>query len=254
MKLFISSCCDGVADAMLDLMTSERRRKPRHRAGVVALLLAVSACSAASRPPPADVLGQVPLAPAGPRDVPESFVYRAPDLDTLPAPRCFYIPPTGIDTRREAVFLDVTERQKQIVADAVTAAFRQAVGKHQRVSMEAEPDCATLQLYLTGVTKSVPRSDAGGDNPYSNLIGQTSQGGRNLQASINGTITVAGKFVAPNGNVLAGFVNKIGTNSFDIPMNASPDQIARLGAERVANDIAATVDREVLVQKRNQAR
>jgi hypothetical protein len=219
--------------------------------GAVALLLAVAGCSDTSgRPAQTDVLGSVPLAPARQGDVPNSLVYRAPDLDTRPAPRCFYIPPTEIDTGKEAVFLEVTEQQKQIVADAVTTAFRHAIGQHQRVTTTAGPGCATLQLYLTGVTKTTPGQDMSG-SPYSSLLGMSDVSGRNLQASVNGTITVAGKFMTPDGSVLAGFVNKVGTNAFDIPPNASPREIAMLAAARLATDIAGAVDREVEVQKKN---
>jgi hypothetical protein len=220
--------------------------------GVVALLLAVAACSNSSQPAATNVLGPVPLAPATQGDVPNSLVYRAPDLDTMQPPRCFYIPPTQVDTGKEAVFLEVTEQQKQLVADAVTAAFRRSIGQHQRVATSAEPGCATLQLYLTGVTKTTPGQSLSG-SPYNSLMGVSDVSGRNLQASVNGTITVAGKFLAPDGTVLAGFVNKVGTNAFDIPSNASPQDIARLAAARLASDIAGAVDREVEVQKKNHA-
>ncbi|HEY0184139.1 MAG TPA: DUF3313 family protein [Rhodopila sp.] len=213
------------------------------------MLLAVAACSDASRPPgPTSALGSVPLAPSGPGDVPNALVYRAPDLDTRPAPRCFYIPPATIDTGPEAVFLDMNDQQKKVVAEVVTDAFRHAIGQHQTISITPGPGCATLQLFLTGVTRTEPGKDFSG-SPYSSLMGMSDVSGRNLQASVNGTITVAGKFVAPNGTVLAGFVSKVGTNAFDIPPNASPKEVAMLAAARLAGDIAAAVDREVEVQK-----
>ncbi len=226
----------------------KRRLKDCIPTGVL-VLLTVAACAAPPPPAPTDVLGSVPLERAGSRDVPNSLVYRAPDLDTRPAPRCFYIPPTEIASGPGTLFLDVTEQQKQVVADAVTAAFRHAIGQHQRVEDTAQRACATLQLYLTGVTKSTPGQQLQ-DSAYSNVLGLSAGSSRNLQASVNGTITVAGKFVAPDGSVLAGFVNKVGTSAFDIPLNASPREIASLAAARLANDIAGAVDREVAIQKR----
>jgi Protein of unknown function (DUF3313) len=237
-----------------NMISSGRQSKPCSLTGAVVLLLAIASCSNTPQtPPPTQALGQVPLAPAGPGDVPHSLVYREPDLDTRPAPKCFYIPQTEIYTGPQALFLDVTEQQKQNVADLVAAAFRRAIGKHQRVTTVAGPGCATLQLYLTGVTRSTPSEDIE-SGEYGNLVGVSDASARNLQASVNGTITVAGKFVAADGAILAGFVDKVGTDAFDVPRDASPPEIAKLAAAILAGDIASAVDREVAVQKHNQHR
>jgi Protein of unknown function (DUF3313) len=245
---------DGGGRATLYSIPRLRRSNSGRRIAGLVVVLAVAACSNASqRPAPTDVLGPIPLAPSGPNDVPNSLVYRSPDLDSKPAPRCFYIPATQIATGKEARFLEVTEQQKQIVADAVTDAFRHAIGQHQRVSTTSAPDCATLQLYLTGVTRSTPDQSVEG-GAYGNFLGMTDTQGRNMQASVNGTITVAGKFTAPDGSVLAGFVDRVGTNAFDIPRDATPRQIAMLAAAHLASDLASAVDREVAVQRHNQGR
>jgi hypothetical protein len=217
--------------------------------GAFTLVLTVAACG----PPPqplsgTNVLGnQVKLGPAGQGDVPGSLVFRAPDLDSKPAPKCFYIPDTTIDNGQEAVFVDVNEQQKQAVAQEVTTAFRHAVGQHQRVSPTAAPDCVTLQLYLTGIDRAVP-PPPGAEAQYGVLMGGLGLG-RNLP--VYGSITVAGKFVAPDGTALAGFVNRVETNSFNIPPSSSPRQIAALTAQRLANEIAGEVDQEVALQKGN---
>ena len=221
-------------------------------AGIVGITLTFAGCNNLSQRPTAPAsLASVPLSPATAGDVPNSLVFRAPDLDTRPAPRCFHIPPTEIaPPGKSVVFLNVTEQQKQIVADAVTEEFRRAIGRRQRLSNTPGPDCATLQLYLTGVTRSTPNENVAA-NPYGSIIGMSDVMARNLQASVNGTITVAGKFMAPNGDLLAAFVDKVGTGAIDIPSNATPRQIAMIGAAHIANDIAGAVDREVAVQKRH---
>ena len=221
-------------------------------ASIAGIFLPLAGCNDLSqRPTPPAPLAAVPLTPAPAGDVPNSLVFRAPDLDTRPAPRCFHIPPTEIaPPGKSVVFLNVTQQQKQAVADAVTDEFRRAIGRRQRLSNAPGADCATLQLYLTGVTKSTPDQDVAA-NPYGNLIGMSDVMARNLQASVNGTITVAGKFMAPNGDLLAAFVDKVGTGAIDIPSNATPRQIAMIGAAHIADDIAGAVDREVSVQKRN---
>jgi len=216
--------------------------------GAIALGLAVASCGPQTAAPSTDVLGnQVKLAPATQGDVPGSLVFRAPDLDTRPPPRCFYIPDTIIDNGKEAVFVDVSEQQKQVVAEEVTAAFRRAIGQHQRVSSAAGPSCATLQLYLTGLHRTVPNS--GSEADYGILMGGLGAG---QNRSVYGAITVAGRFTAPDGTVLAGFVNKMESNSFNISPTATPRQIAMLTAQRLANEIASEVDQEVAVQRSNQ--
>jgi Protein of unknown function (DUF3313) len=252
MKLTVTSRrdADGGDRATPHFDIVRQRLKARRPTGALVILLTVAACGSTPPPPaPTNVLGSVPLAPAGSSDVPNSLVYRAPDLNTRPAPRCFYIPQTQIASGPGTIFLGITEPQKQSVAEAVTAAFRHAIGQHQRVENTAQPGCATLQLYLSGVTKSTPGQQLEG-SPYGNVMGLSDVSSRNLQASVNGTITVAGKFVAPDGGVLAAFVNKVGTSAFDIPLNASPRDVAELAAARLANDIAGAVDREVAIQKR----
>ena len=219
------------------------------RLGATALVVAVAACSNPPPRVPTNVIGQVPMAPAGPRYIP-SLSYRAPDLDTMPAPKCFYIPETQIDTGPHALFLETTDQQKQNVAEVVTAAFRHAIGQHQRTSDTADPGCATLQLYLSGITIMKPGQEYG--TLSANVLNESDANMRNLQASVNGTITVAGKFVAQDGTLLSAFVSRVGTNAFDIPATASPREIARLAAARLAGDVAGAVDREVAVQKRNQ--
>jgi hypothetical protein len=216
--------------------------------GAIALVLAVASCGPQMTTPTTDVLGnQVKLAPASQGDVPGSLVFRAPDLDTRPPPRCFYIPDTIIDTGKEAVFVDVNDQQKQVVAEEVTNAFRKAIGQHQRVSPTAAPTCATLQLYLTGIHRTVP--NAGSEADYGILMGGLGAG---QNRSVYGAITVAGRFTAPDGTVLAGFVNKMESNSFNISPTATPRQIAMLTAQRLANEIASEVDQEVAVQRSNQ--
>lgn len=218
---------------------------------VLVLLLAVTACSTTSpqTPAPPPALGEtMKLAPARQGDVPGSLVYRAPDLNTRPPPRCFYIPDTLIDTGPEAAFVDITDQQRQVVAGEVTTAFRRAIGQHQQVSSTPRQGCTTLQLYLTGVTKSVPPVRQSG-------YGALMQGLNVAQdPTVYGAMTIAGKFVSPDGTALAGFVNTIGTNSFSIPADASPRQVAMLTAQRLANEIAAEVDQEVAVQKSNGMR
>ena len=232
---------------------SLRRLQIQRSRAIVLVFLTAAACSNPSVPPaPTNALGSdVPVTRAGPGDVPNSLVYRAPDLDTRPPPSCFHIPPALIATGKGTLFLEVNDQEKQLVAEEVTAAFRHALRRHQQVSDVAQRDCADLQLYLTGVTKSTPVQNAD-QGAYSNILGMSDVPARNLQASVNGSITVAGKFVAPNGDILAGFVNKVGTGSFDIPQNASQREILRLAAARIANDIAGAVDREVVLQKHNK--
>jgi len=215
------------------------------------LVLGVAACGPPQTPPPpASILGsQVKLGPAGQGDVPNSLVFRAPDLDTKPPPKCFYIPDTMIDTRPEAIFVDVNEQQKQAVAEEVTAAFKRAIGQHQRLSPTAGPGCVTLQLYLTGINRAVPAPDTGGE--YGILMGGLGVG---RPLAVYGSITVAGRFNAPDGTALAGFVNKVETNSFNISPSSTPRQIAMLTAQRLANEIAGEVDEEVALQRANQKR
>ena len=217
--------------------------------GAIALVLAVASCGPQNlNAAPTDVLGnQVKLAPATQGDVPGSLVFRAPDLDTRPPPRCFYIPDTIIDNGKEALFVDVNDQQKQAVAEEVTNAFRRAIGQHQRVSPTAAPTCSTLQLYLTRIHRTVPNSAPEAD--YGILMGGLGVG---QNRSVYGSITVAGKFTATDGTVLAGFVNKVESNSFNIAPDATPRQIAIAVAQRLANEIAGEVDQEVAVQRSNQ--
>jgi hypothetical protein len=215
--------------------------------GAFTLVLAVAACGPPQQPlAGTNVLGDQKLAPA--THIPGAMVFRAPDLDTKPPPKCFYIPDTTIDNGQEAVFTDVNEQQKQAVAQEVTTAFRHAIGQHQRVSPTAAPDCVTLQLYLTGIDRALPPPPAT-ESQYGILMGGLGLG-RNL--SVYGSITVAGKFVGPDGAALAGFVNRVETNSFNIPPSSTPRQIAALTAQRLANEIASEVDQEVALQKSNQ--
>jgi len=215
--------------------------------GAFSLVLAVAACGPPQKPlAGTNVLGNEQLSPS--TNVPGAIVFRAPDLDTKPPPKCFYIPDTTIDNGPKAVFYDVNEQQKQAVAEEVTVAFRQAIGQHQRISPTAAPGCVTLQLYLTGIDRAVPMAP-GAEADYGILMGGLGVG-RNL--SVYGSITVAGKFIAPDGAALAGFVNRVETNSFSIPPSSSPRQIAALTAQRLANEIASGVDREVALQKSNQ--
>jgi hypothetical protein len=214
--------------------------------GAFTLVLTVAACG----PPPQPLAGTNVLdQKLGPStNIPGAMTFRAPDLDSKPAPKCFYIPDTIIDNGKEAVFVDVNEQQKQAVAQEVTTAFRHAIGQHQRVSPAPSPDCVTLQLYLTGIDRAVP-IPPGAEANYGILMGGLGLG-RNL--SVYGSITVAGKFIAPDGTALAGFVNRVETNSINISPSSTPRQIAAITAQRLANEIAVQVDQEVALQKSNQ--
>jgi hypothetical protein len=245
---------DSSVSAVVRLLKAGVGSATRYGVVAAAILPVITSCSQVSQPlAPPPVLGELPLTQTAVGNIPNAQVFRAPDLDQQSAPRCFSIPQTVIASGPMTQFLDVTDPQKQVVAEAVTAAFRQAIGRHQHVMTKPRPDCVTLQLYLTGVTKSTPgESDVA--NPYATLLGVTDVRSRNLQASVNGTITVAGKFTGSNGNVLAAFVSKVGTSAFDIPADATPQEIARLAAAHLATDIAEAVDREVAIQKRNAPR
>jgi hypothetical protein len=76
-------------------------------------------------------------------------------------------------------------------------------------------------------------------------------GGSNLQAAVNGSITVAGKFTDSTDAVLAGFVNSVSSNDFDLPMDASPLEIAKLGSDKMATEVAGAVDHQIARQRQN---
>lgn len=217
-----------------------------------AALLLLAGCNQADTPHATPALGaNVPLSAAGARDVPGSLVFRAPDLDRRPAPRGFYIPATIIYNGESDRFLNIDDAQKRNVANIVTAAFRQALGRHQRVVDAPGPGIVTLQLLITGIHRTVPSDLVAYDNALSPFIPVTDVAEGNIQAQVAGSIMLAGKFVDPSGKLLAGFEGRLSTASFDLPPNATPTQIAQMVVYRYAEEIATTVDQEVSVQRAN---
>ena len=51
--------------------------------------------------------------------------------------------------------------------------------------------------------------------------------------------------------MLAGFVDSVRSDDFDLPLNATPLDIARLGAGQLATEIAQAVNRQIARQKSN---
>lgn len=225
----------------------------RFKLSAVAILLLASAASCAphQQPPPPSAVGNQPLAAS--TEVPGALVYRVPNIDQLPPPRCFYIPDTQVYNGPDAQYYGVDEEQKAAVAKAVTDAFRREIGKHQRPCQASGPRVATLQLTLYGLKRTTPSDISSSTNPYRALLTGSSgvSGGANLQAAVNGSITVAGKFTDSTGAVLAGFVNGVSSNDFNLPMDASPLEIAKLGADKIASEVAGAIDHQVALQRQN---
>src|ERR1700759_5251053 len=92
---------------------------------VTGLLIA----SCAQPPPPPSAYGNVSLRPS--TEISGAMVYRAHDLDSLPPPRCFYIPETKIYNGPDARYYEADEQQKAAVAKVLTDAFRSRIGQDQ---------------------------------------------------------------------------------------------------------------------------
>jgi hypothetical protein len=214
----------------------------------VAVLL-LAACAQRQPPPPPAAVGNQPLAAS--TEVPGALVYRVPNIDQLPPPRCFYIPDTQVYNGPDARYFGVDEQQKEAVAKVVTEAFRRELGRHQRLCEASGPRVATLQLTLFGLKRTTPSDISSSTNPYGSLLtgAYGNVGGSNLQAAVNGSITVAGKFTDSTGAVLAGFVNSVSSNDFDLPLDAGPLEIAKLGADKMASEVAGAVDHQIARQR-----
>ena len=224
----------------------------RFKLSAVAILLLASAASCAPHPPPPpppSAVGNQPLTAS--TQVPGAMVYRVPNIDQLPPPRCFYIPDAQVYNGPNAQYFGVDDPEKQVVATEITNAFRREIGRHQRLCQASAPRVATLQLTLVGLRRTVPSDISSSTNPYSSILIGGVTGGANLQAAVNGSITVAGKITDSTGALLAGFVNSVSSNDFTLPLDASARQIAQLGADKLAKDIAGAIDHVVALQRQN---
>jgi hypothetical protein len=210
---------------------------------VAVLLLA----SCAQPPPPPAAYGNVPLAAS--TEVPGAMVYRVRNLNSLPPPRCFYIPDAMIYNGPDARYYEADEQQKAAVAKVLTDAFRRRIGQDQALCQASGPRVATLQLTLFGLKRIVPGDVSSATSIYSSYVARTDVDPRNLEASVNGSITVGGKFTDSTGTVLAGFVDSVSSDDFDLPLNATPLDIAKLGADQLATEIAQAVNRQIARQK-----
>lgn len=205
--------------------------------------------SCAQPPPPPAAYGNVPLRAS--TELPGAMVFRVRNLNSLPPPRCFFIPEAKIYNGPDARYYEVDEQQKAAVAKVLTDAFRRHIGQDQALCQASGPRVATLQLTLFGLKRIVPSNVSGATSLYSAYVAQTDVDPRNLEASVNGSLTVGGKFTDSTGTVLAGFVDSVSSDDFDLPLNASPLDIARLGADQLATEVAQAVNRQIARQKRN---
>jgi hypothetical protein len=85
----------------------------RFKLSAVAIVLLASAASCAPHqpPPPPSAVGNQPLAAS--TEVPGALVYRVPNIDQLPPPRCFYIPDTEVYNGPDAQYYGVDEEQRR---------------------------------------------------------------------------------------------------------------------------------------------
>jgi len=194
------------------------------------------------------VVGNVPLTTS--TEIPGALVYRAKGLNELPAPRCIYIPDTQVYNGPNAQYENVDEQQKGFVAKLITYAFRQEIGRHQRLCQTPGPGGPTLQLTLFGLKRTTP-TEISPTVPYGWAIAASDLNTSGMEVAINDSMTLGGKLSDSDGKVLGGFVDTVSSSDFTLSSHGPPAEMARLGADKIAREIAQAVDREIARERKN---
>lgn len=210
------------------------------RIGILALALAVGACSTPETPSRATAVPQQAMEPGA---EPDTFRYVNPNVD-LTRYNAFLIDPVTIYNGPDANFSGISEQDKRELAAFMREEFVRVLSQKSRVATQPGPGVMRVHLTLAGVETTRPGLSTVTHLIPVGLAVNLLKGGTGGQGSFMGSATIAADFYdsATNEHV-ASVVTRQHPNAMDVTTMMSGLGAARAGITEAAEKFASAVDK-----------
>lgn len=200
----------------------------------------VSACSSPEHPTAAAAVASQPMTPGA---EPDTMRYVNPNVD-LRRYTAFIVDPVAIYNGADAQFGDVSDAEKQSLADYMHSEFVKELSKHHRVVSSAGPNVLRIHLTLAGVETTRPALATVTHLVPAGLAMNLLKGGTGGQGTFMGSVTIAGNFYDSTSNdLVASVLTRQSPNAMALGGVTSKLGAAREGINEAAEKFASAIDK-----------